>query len=86
MKARSLHGWDLTPKEAIALQSALHGRVVREDRIGAVRRVAGVDIGFEQDGRVTRAAVAILEFPACCRFVRCRRSSRRSRESISRPT
>lgn len=63
MKARSLHGWDLAPKEAIALQTALRGRVVREDRIGAVRRVAGVDVGFEQDGRVTRAAVAVLEYP-----------------------
>jgi deoxyribonuclease V len=63
MKARSLHGWDLTPKEAIALQTALRGRVVRKDRIGAVRRVAGVDVGFEQDGRVTRAAVAVLDFP-----------------------
>ena len=63
MKARSLHGWDLTPKEAIALQTALRGRVVRKDRIGAVRRVAGVDVGFEQDGRVTRAAVAVLEYP-----------------------
>ena len=63
MKVRSLHGWDLTPKEAIALQTALRGRVVRKDRIGAVRRVAGVDVGFEQDGRVTRAAVAVLDFP-----------------------
>jgi len=63
MEARRLHGWDLTPKEAIALQTALCGCVVRKDRIGAVRRVAGVDVGFEQDGRVTRAAVAVLDFP-----------------------
>jgi len=63
MKARSLHGWDLTPKEAIALQTALRRRVVREDRIGDVRRIAGVDVGFEQDGRVTRAAVAVLAYP-----------------------
>jgi deoxyribonuclease V len=63
MEARRLHGWDLTPKEAIALQTALRGRVVREDRIGDVRRIAGVDVGFEQDGRVTRAAVAVLAYP-----------------------
>ncbi len=63
MKARRLHEWDLAPKEAIALQTALRGRVVREDRIGAVRRVAGVDVGFEEDGRITRAAVAVLDFP-----------------------
>jgi deoxyribonuclease V len=63
MKARSLHAWDLTPREAIALQTELRGRVGRKDRIGAVRRIAGVDVGFEQDGRVTRAAVAVLEYP-----------------------
>jgi deoxyribonuclease V len=63
MEARRVHGWDLTPKDAIALQTALRGRVVREDRIGVVRRIAGVDVGFEQDGRVTRAAVAVLEYP-----------------------
>jgi deoxyribonuclease V len=63
MKARRLHRWDLTPKEAMALQERLRSRVVRADRIGAVRRVAGVDVGFEQEGRVTRAAVAVLDYP-----------------------
>jgi deoxyribonuclease V len=63
MEARRFHAWDLTPREAIALQTELRGRVERKDRIGAVRRIAGVDVGFEQDGRVTRAAVAVLEYP-----------------------
>jgi deoxyribonuclease V len=63
MKARHLHRWDLTPKEAIALQARLRDRVERADRIGAVRHVAGVDVGFEDDGRVTRAAVAVLDYP-----------------------
>jgi deoxyribonuclease V len=63
MKARRLHAWDLTPKEAVALQARLRSRVERADRIGEVRRVAGVDVGFEQDGRVTRAAVAVLDYP-----------------------
>ncbi|HSD54580.1 MAG TPA: deoxyribonuclease V [Burkholderiales bacterium] len=63
MEARHLHRWDLTPKEAMALQERLRSRVVRADRIGAVRRVAGVDVGFEQEGQVTRAAVAVLDFP-----------------------
>jgi deoxyribonuclease V len=57
------HRWDLTPKEAAALQEQLRGRVVREDRLGPVRRVAGVDVGFEADGKITRAAVAVLSFP-----------------------
>lgn len=55
--------WDLTPKEAIALQRELQPRVVTEDRLGPVRLVAGIDVGFEENGRVTRAAIAVLSFP-----------------------
>jgi deoxyribonuclease V len=47
----------------MALQARLRDRVERLDRIGAVGRVAGVDVGFEDDGRVTRAAVAVLDYP-----------------------
>lgn len=57
------HGWDLTPREAIALQRELAGLVEREDRLGPVRHVAGIDVGFEQAGGVARAAVAVLRFP-----------------------
>lgn len=63
MKARALHAWDLTPAEAIAVQARLQSRVVREDCIGAVRFVAGVDAGFEDEGRTVRAAVALLSYP-----------------------
>lgn len=58
-----VHRWDLTPKEAAALQTQLREQVVREDALGPVRRVAGVDVGFEGDGKITRAAVAVLSFP-----------------------
>jgi deoxyribonuclease V len=62
-KTRTPHRWDLTPAEAIALQTRLARRVVRVDRLGPVRRVCGIDVGFEDDGRVTRAAAAVLSFP-----------------------
>lgn len=55
-----LHRWDVTPREAIAIQQTLRSRVVREDSMNAVTHVAGVDVGFEQGGSVTRAAVAVL--------------------------
>jgi len=58
------HRWDLTPKEAIALQVQLAAKVVREDDLPALRFVAGVDVGFEHDGDVARAAVAVLAFPS----------------------
>lgn len=57
------HPWDLSPEEAVRLQQELRGRVVLEDRLGPVRHVAGVDVGFEAGGEVTRAAVAVLTYP-----------------------
>ncbi len=56
--------WPATTKEAIALQRELAGQVVREDDFGKIEHVAGVDVGFEERGRITRAAVAVLNFPA----------------------
>jgi deoxyribonuclease V len=64
MKIVQRHAWNLTPKEAIALQQQLRGEVERHDRLGPVRHVAGVDVGFEAGGTVTRAAVAVLAFPS----------------------
>jgi deoxyribonuclease V len=58
-----VHRWDLAPAEAIVLQQELARRVVREDRLDPVRRVCGIDVGFEEGGRVTRAAAAVLEVP-----------------------
>jgi deoxyribonuclease V len=58
------HHWKLTPKEAIALQARLAAKVEREDRLGEIRHVAGIDVGFESDGTVARAAVAVLAFPS----------------------
>ena len=58
------HTWDLTPAEARRLQEELRGRVVREDLIASQpARVAGIDIGFERKGAVTRAAAVVLGYP-----------------------
>lgn len=59
-----LHPWDLAPAEAIRLQSRLSREVIVADALGEVRRVAGVDVGFEDGGAVTRAAVVVLDFPS----------------------
>jgi deoxyribonuclease V len=59
----SEHGWNLTPKQAIALQNELRDWVNKVDEVGNVRHVAGVDVGFEANKTITRAAVAVLSFP-----------------------
>jgi deoxyribonuclease V len=60
---RLRHRWDLAPAEAVALQARIRDRVETRDRLGPVRYVAGVDVGFEQGGAITRAAVAVLAVP-----------------------
>jgi deoxyribonuclease V len=57
------HRWDLAAAEAIRLQQQLSALVRREDAFGPVRHVAGVDVGFEANNTVTRAAVVVLDFP-----------------------
>ena len=57
------HAWDVPPREAIAIQERLRHAVVLEDDFGPLQRVAGVDVGFEAGGSITRAAVAVLSFP-----------------------
>ena len=58
------HPWNLSPREAVALQCELAARVETGDHLpGEIHSVAGVDVGFEEGGRITRAAVAVLGFP-----------------------
>lgn len=60
---QSLHDWTLAPEEAIALQRSLAPQIERHDRLGDVKTLAGVDIGFEDGGETTRAAVVLLAWP-----------------------
>ncbi len=55
------HPWDVTPKAAISIQNTLRKslRIGREPLI--VHRIAGVDVGFEDKGNTTRAAVVVLD-------------------------
>lgn len=63
MRFTAPHAWDLPPAAARALQERLASEVIEEDLLGEPETVAGVDVGFEDAGRVTRAAVAVLGYP-----------------------
>lgn len=64
MKIYQRHAWQLTLDEAIAIQEELQAEVITEDKFKEpVQYVAGVDMGFEADGTISRAAVAVLSFP-----------------------
>ncbi|HEY9597847.1 MAG TPA: deoxyribonuclease V [Cyanophyceae cyanobacterium] len=63
MKIQQRHPWPLTAEEAIAIQNQLQPEVILEDQLGEVKYVAGVDVGFEDNYAISRAAVAVLSFP-----------------------
>ncbi|BAZ52648.1 endonuclease V [Nostoc sp. NIES-4103] len=64
MKIYQEHNWPVTLEEAIAIQEQLRSQVITEDKFQEpVQYVAGVDMGFESDGTISRAAVAVLSFP-----------------------
>ena len=64
MKRAPRHPWNLTPARAIDLQRRWAARVEVADRLPArIATVAGVDVGYEDAQRTTRAAVAVLSFP-----------------------
>ena len=52
-----------TVAEAKAIQEALRDKVITKDCLGKVRYVAGTDVGFKDNYRITQAAVAVLSFP-----------------------
>lgn len=64
MRLAHRHPWVVAVPEATEIQRALAARVIERDDLGAVARVAGVDVGFEDGGATARAAVAVLSFPA----------------------
>lgn len=63
MPIRQMHRWDVSPAEAVRIQNTLRPQIVREDDFPEVNLIGGVDVGFEDGGRMTRAAVVVLTFP-----------------------
>lgn len=61
MKITPLHGWDVTPAEAMHIQCELRSRVATCPLVGPLQTVAGVDVGVR--GGTARAAVVVLSYP-----------------------
>ncbi len=53
--------WDGSVRQARRLQAELARQVRLDDDFGTPRRLAGFDVGFEEEGRITRAAVVLLD-------------------------
>ena len=49
--------------EAKQIQERLRSSTIVQDRLTQVRYVAGVDVGFKDNFKITQAAIAVLSFP-----------------------
>ncbi len=59
--ANYTNSWDLSPKDAMALQKKLSKNVLRKNRMPKIQTVAGIDVGTKGD--IARAAIVVLNFP-----------------------
>lgn len=57
------HPWNVTPKEAIALQRELATQIRCEDDDGPVRTIAGVDVSMDRFATDGFAAIVVLSVP-----------------------
>jgi len=64
VKIQELHGWQVTPREAIAIQKHLADRISRRNEIGSPRFIAGADISVKRYRDKATAAVVVLDYPA----------------------
>lgn len=60
-KSDAFEGWDGSVAGARALQATLAQRICLEDDFAPPRVLAGFDVGFEEDGAITRAAAVLLD-------------------------
>lgn len=63
MELQNAHSWDVSTSEARAIQERLRSNLITTDDLGPIDYVAGVDVGFDKPGKLTRAAVSVLSFP-----------------------
>jgi len=59
--ADAFSGWNGSTAAAREMQKELAGKVVLADDFEPLRLIAGVDVGFEEGGAVTRAAAVLLD-------------------------
>lgn len=63
MKKIALESWAITVEEATVMQNSLKTQVITEDKLGAVKYVAGLDAAFLDNDRLTKSAAAVFSFP-----------------------
>lgn len=60
MEIETLHSWDLTPTEAVALQRELAGKIDTRSPLGPCELVAGADASYDRFSPIFYAAVVVV--------------------------
>lgn len=65
MQTSELHRWDVTYREAVAIQEGLRGKLILHDDGPAnpIRSVAGADISYDRGSDLFFAAVVLMDYP-----------------------
>jgi deoxyribonuclease V len=63
LKINRLNSWDLTPKEAIALQKELQHLVIVQNGFKKIETIAGADMAIDDKKGVGFAGVVVYSFP-----------------------
>ena len=64
MKIKKHHSWDLDYQDAVELQKNLAAKVIRNDRFGHVKQIAGVDVKYVKRTEEFVCAVVIFLYPS----------------------
>lgn len=63
MKVARLHGWQMSPSQAMELQMKLAGQVSRDSEVVSPCLIAGVDISVDREAGTGTAAAVVLSYP-----------------------
>jgi len=63
MRPARFHSWNLTPREAVAIQDSLRDKVKTCPLPKRMQLIAGADVSFDIGSDLVHAAVTVLSFP-----------------------
>lgn len=63
MKIPKVHSWNVTPKQAIAIQHKLRDKIKTFDDFDSLKTIAGVDVGFIKEKNLSCASLVIFSYP-----------------------
>jgi deoxyribonuclease V len=63
MSPRSIHDWNLSPREAIAVQQRLRSLVRIEPLMSEVQTIAGADVSFNKYSETIYTGIVVLSLP-----------------------